>query len=358
MSKKKQRTGKAMLAAAVPAGVYCIWKAAMRKHSESGSADGGRAAEGRTGEEKKIFLNSYSVNEVYENSRIPLRENNQPSHKPARVLIVGAGSYIGTNMEQYLISHGDYEVHTLGSVNLVPVPDDFAGYDAVLHVAGIAHRKEKKENAHLYYEINRDLAVKTAEAVKAAGVPHFIILSSMSVYGMETGHITKNTKTAPKSHYGMSKLAADERIWQLRDEKFRVAILRPPIVYGNGCRGNYQPLRKMALMSPVFPRIDNERSMIYVGNLCEFVKEVISRQKEGIFFPQNAEYVNTSELVERIAVTNGKKVRGVKIFNPVIRAIHMGVFDKVFGSLTYGNEDSVTKTPFDDSIALTESRLV
>lgn len=295
-----------------------------------------------------------SVHEVYRHSAIRLRGDVTKTslHK---LLIVGAGSYIGTNIEQYLISHSGYEVSTLDAVNLCPKPEHFRGFDAVLFVAGIAHRKETKENAHLYYEVNTDLAVRTAKAVKAANVPYFLLFSSMSVYGAETGHITKDTRTNPGSHYGRSKLAADEAVWKLRSENFRITVLRPPMVYGRGCRGNYQLLRKLALLTPVFPQTDNERSMIYIGNLCEFVKRVIDKQKEGIFFPQNAAYVNTSEMVRQIAASHGRKVRVTRVFNHMIHRLHTRTADKVFGSLTYEKTDLINMYGFEKSVKSAEN---
>lgn len=301
---------------------------------------------------------SFSVNEVYARSVPPVRAEERVMRRPVKVLIVGAGSYIGENIKRYLLKREGYEMDTLDAYDLKPQPRMFELYDAVFFAAGIAHRKETKENAHLYYEVNRDLAVQAAEAAKSAGVPHFIVLSSMSVYGMETGRITKDTKACPKSHYGKSKLQADERIWSLRDEKFRVAILRPPMVYGKGCRGNYQPLRKLALMAPVFPRVDNERSMIYIGNLCAFVEKVLEKRMEGIFFPQNGEYVNTCSLAARIAAANGKRMRQTRIFNPVIGRLHLKTAEKLFGSLTYESGDAVHECGFEDSVSMTESSIM
>lgn len=306
---------------------------------------------------EKIPVSGHSVNEVYACSDPPLREDKDREGTVKRILIVGAGSYIGTNIEQYLASCGGYQINTLDAVNLSARPEQFKGYDAVLLVAGIAHRKETMRNAHLYYEVNRDLADEIAKAVKQAGVLQFIILSSMSVYGMDTGHITKGTKPAPNSCYGKSKLQADEQIWNLRSDHFRVSILRPPMVYGNGCKGNYQLLRKLALVSPVFPKTDNERSMIYIGNLCSFVKDVIDFRREGIFFPQNTVYVNTASLVRKIAAANGKRVKEVKAFHHLIRMIPLKTVSKVFGSLTYEKTDTIGTFGFEDSVLRTEGRM-
>ena len=273
-----------------------------------------------------------------------------------RVLIVGAGSYIGTSFAAYV--KDIFETETLDAIGLIPESSHFAGFDVVFFVAGITHQKETKENIKLCYSVNRDLAVAVAGKAKEAGVRQFILLSTMAVYGLTEEEIRKSTRPGPVTHYGKSKLQADVGIWDLRDQKFRVAILRPPMVYGNGCKGNYQLLRKLALATPVFPYTDNQRSMIYIGNLCIFVKEIIDGRCEGIFFPQNEEYVNTGFLVERIAVTNGKRLRKIRVFDPQIKRLHFNIMKKMFGSLTYEKEDIVHGYRLDDSLAMTESRLV
>lgn len=207
-----------------------------------------------------------------------------------RVLITGAGSYIGESVKEYLMATPDsYDVQSKDTMGWDPQPSDFEGFDVVFNVAGIAHIKETAENRQLYYDVNRDLVVKIAENAKKAGVKQFILLSTMSVYGMVTGRITKDTVPNPVNAYGKSKVEADEAIEKLSDDSFKFACLRPPMVYGKGCKGNYQALRKFALKSPVFPNYKNERSMVYIGNLCEFVKEAIDQEKSGLFFPQNSE---------------------------------------------------------------------
>src|SRR5699024_4004170 len=90
-------------------------------------------------------------------------------------------------------------------------------------------------------------------------------LSTMSVYGLNEGIINEHTPLKPKTHYGKSKLQAEERIKLLATDTFKVAIIRPPMIYGKGCKGNYQRLRKLALMTPVFPDIYNYLRMIIVN---------------------------------------------------------------------------------------------
>jgi UDP-glucose 4-epimerase len=217
---------------------------------------------------------------------------------------------------------------------------DFSGYDSIFHVAGIAHQKETKENAELYYKVNRDLAIETAQKAKKDGVKQFVFLSSMSVYGMDTGVITKDTMPKPKTNYGKSKLQAEEGMAALAEDSFKICTIRPPMVYGKGCKGNYVSLAKIARKLPFFPYVKNRRSMIYIENLCEFIRLMIKNGEQGVFFPQNMEYSNTSEFVKVIAQEHGKKMYLVRGFGWAIKL--MGcvtkLVNKAFGSLTYEKE--------------------
>lgn len=262
-----------------------------------------------------------------------------------KVLITGANSYIGTSVEEYITEHYPDEC----VFDTVDLRDEtwreksFAGFDVVFHVAGIAHQKETKKNAESYYKINRDLAVEVATKSKDEGVKQFVFLSSMSVYGLLVGRITKDTELKPKSNYGKSKLQAEEGILPLQDDNFKICILRPPMIYGKDCRGNYQSLRKFALKMKLFPYVKNERSMLYILNLCEFVRLIISNGDSGIFYPQNSEYTNTSEMVKIIAEANGRKLRLVSGFGWLVKffGLFLGLVKKAFGSLTYDKEMSV-----------------
>lgn len=258
-----------------------------------------------------------------------------------KILITGAGSYIGDSLVRYLQQHPQqYQTETMDMIDGSWREKSFAGFDAVYHVAGIAHIKETAENAHLYYEVNRDLAVETARKAKQDGVPQFVFLSSMSVYGMEEGCITRNTRPNPKSHYGKSKLQAEEGLAQLESEGFYIAVLRPPMVYGQGCKGNYQSLVKFAKIMPFFPDYRNKRSMLHIDGLCETVKNIIDTQSHGLFLPQDAEYVCTCRMVRDIAADMGKDLKLLKILNPAVSLAKCctGVGRKAFGDLYYEME--------------------
>ena len=277
-----------------------------------------------------------------------------------KILITGAGSYIGTSFAAYAGAHyPDWQVDTLDLLDENWRERSFAGYDSVFHVAGIAHEKETKENEPLYYKVNRDLAVEVCERAKREGAGQFVFLSSMSVYGVDHGRITKETPPAPVTHYGRSKLQAEQGIAPLEDENFKVCVLRPPMVYGKGCRGNFSSMLRLVRKLPIFPRAKNERSMLHIDNLCCFLCMRMKEERGGLFFPQNSEYMNPSQMAIWIGEALGKKRRisrllglGARMLRPVVPAA-----DKAFGTLIYedtedfgfdycvvGSEESVKKS--------------
>ena len=264
-----------------------------------------------------------------------------------RILITGANSYIGTSFEQYIKENypDEYCVDTVDMIDGTWREKDFSLYDAVFHVAGIAHSdngKISEEKEKLYYAVNRDLTVETAEKAKADGVGQFIFMSSAIVYGDsapigKSKRITKESPLSPANCYGDSKVQAEKGIQTLGASDFRIVILRPPMIYGKGSRGNYPLLAKLAKKMPFFPYVKNERSMLYIGNLCEFVRLMVENDERGVFWPQNAEYSNTSELVRMIGAAHGKRVRLVKGFGWALKLMsHLtGLVNKAFGNLSY-----------------------
>lgn len=257
-----------------------------------------------------------------------------------RVLITGKDSYIGDSVAQWLAKYPDrYATNAIDMRDDSWREHDFSQYDGVLHVAAIAHDRSRRATEDLYYRVNRDLATATAEKAKTEGVRQFIFMSSILVYGSRgfSQVINEDTPPNPGSVYGESKLQAEEGIRRLESDRFRVVIVRSPMVYGLGCKGNYSRLAKLARLLPVFPDFDNQRSMIHIDNLCEFIKFMIDNDESGLFFPQNREYVKTSEMVRLIAEAAGRNIRLIRAFNPVIQVLgpRVPVLGKVFGSLVY-----------------------
>lgn len=254
------------------------------------------------------------------------------------ILILGKNSYIGKRLTEYLQQFpADYNVQSISQRDGHWKSIDFSTFDSIVDCVGIAHRKETKANAHEYYEINSDLAFQTAKKAKDAGVKQFIFLSSMSVYGMDEGVITKETLPSPKTHYGKSKWQAEQQITPLQDETFHIAIVRPPMVYGEGCKGNYQTLVKLAKILPLVPDYKNERSMISIENLCAYLKRLIDEKSCGVFLPQDPEYHCTSEMLQEIAHCSGKSIRRTRLLNPGVDLLksHTRTGKKAFGLLIY-----------------------
>lgn len=284
-----------------------------------------------------------------------------------KILITGKGSYVGTNFIKWLEQWPDqYEVVELSVRGTEWKRHDFSIYDVVLHVAGIAHVSTDPSMEHQYYKVNRDLAIEVAEKAKEEHIKQFIFTSSIIVYG-GSSHINKkrvidrSTIPQPSNFYGNSKLQAEEGINLLESDDFKVVIIRPPMIYGKGSKGNYPKLASFARKFPVFPDIDNERSMLHIDNLCEFIRLMINNNEHGLYFPQNKEYVSTSHMVKLISEIQGKRIYFVRIFNPLIRCMskYIMTVNKVFGSMIYERDMSQYKNNYiirdlKDSIRVTE----
>jgi len=282
-----------------------------------------------------------------------------------KVLITGANSYIGTSVEKWLIKEPEnYQVNTIDMQDGNWRDYDFSPYDVIFHVAGIAHVSADPKLKDLYYKVNTDLTIETAKKAKNEKVKQFIFMSSIIVYGDSSAKnrvITRDTVPTPSNFYGDSKLQAEKGIVPLRDENFKVVILRPPMIYGPGSKGNYPRLSKLAQKTPIFPDFPNQRSMLFIDNLSEFIKLMIINEESGLFFPQNMEYFSTTELVRQIAKVYNHKIFFIKIFNPFISLFFKSqTVKKVFGNLIYAKDNDgnfeleYCSTDFDESIIKTE----
>ena len=240
-----------------------------------------------------------------------------------RILITGAGSFVGTSIEKWLLrSPNDFSVDTVDTMNDAWKQTDYSKFDVVFHVAGIAHVDPKPEMAPLYYKVNRDLAIEVAKYAKEHGVKQFIYMSSRIVYRVSRslkGNVTyPETKPDPNDFYGDSKLQAENGLKELECDSFKICILRPPMIYGTGNKGNLPRLAWLATKTPIFPAWHNKRSMLHVNNLAEFVKQIIMRELSGTFYPQNAELADTVEIVRFVAKEHGHKIWITRLLNPFV----------------------------------------
>lgn len=313
--------------------------------------------EGGTGEMAKTIGRDYTSNKSDSEliGNIGFGETVKvDTDKNVKVLIIGKGSYIGESFKIYADKNytTNFEIDEVDTINPDWKDMDFSVYDIVYHVAGIAHAdvgNVSNEVKEKYYNINTDLAIEVAKKAKNEGVKEFIFMSSMIVYGDSAPYgttkiIDKNTIPCPANFYGDSKLQADVAVRELADDNFKVIVLRPPMIYGKGSKGNYPLLAKLAKTSPIFPNIENQRSMLHIDNLCEFLCQIMLvdvKQNATVLIPQNSEWTKTSDMVKEIAKVSNKKTIVTKLFNPCVYIAHKipgkinGLIDKAFGNNCY-----------------------
>ena len=279
-----------------------------------------------------------------------------------RILITGAGSYVGVNVENWLKKTP--EAFTVDSVDTFGdnwKKADYSQYDVVYHVAGIAHVNADPKMEPLYYQVNRDLTLEIAKHAKACGVKQFIFMSSMIVFhesqSLKTEMLTKDTRPNPNGFYGDSKLQAEIGLKALECETFKICILRPPMIYGPNSKGNFLRLGWLATKTPVFPAWHNQRSMLYIDNLAEFVKQAVLRELSGIYYPQNKELADTVEIVRFFAKKYHHGIWISRIFNPLVwlGSPFVQALNKMFASYYY--DPAMSQVDFDYQVVSMEESL-
>ena len=279
-----------------------------------------------------------------------------------KILITGAGSYVGESVRKYILStSSDVQIDAVDTMDDNWKKADYSQYDVVYHVAGIAHVNADPKMEALYYKVNRDLTIEVAKHAKAAGVKQFIFMSSQIVFhesqSLKTEVLTAETKENPNGFYGDSKLQAELGIKPLEDENFKVCILRPCMIYGPNAKGNFPRLAKLACKTPVFPCWHNKRSMLYIDNLAEFVKQAVLRGLSGTFYPQNRELADTVEIIRFFARAAGHKVWITRLLNPFVwlGSFVLQPINKMFA--TYYYDPEMSKMDFDYQLVSFEESL-
>ncbi len=280
-----------------------------------------------------------------------------------KVLITGENGYISSQLYNYLkFKNNNFQLTKKGVRSNIEAID-FTGIDTVVHLAGLVHKKRSYSEKE-YMQVNCELTKKLALSAKKQGVKQFIFFSSMAVYGFQEGEITSSTATGPKTFYGKSKLLAEKELQCIASEDFKVAIVRPPMVYGPDCPGNYKLLSRFSRISPIFPSIRNKRSMIFIGNLSIFIAEIITNRDSGVFHIQDSNFINTTCMVKEIASVNNKNIVLSKMLGVFLSKIFKNnkLFLKIFGDLFYStdlttyNKNTYQKYAFNNSIKLSEKK--
>lgn len=266
-----------------------------------------------------------------------------------KVLIIGKDSYIGNHIDEWLTEYG-WSVTQLDVLTDEWKTFDYSSYDSIVHVAGIVHRPDCHD-WDLFKRVNTDMPIAIATMAKEQGVKQYVFFSTMAVYGAGKAlapNITDaNSKLEAKGMYGRSKLMAEEGLAKLQDNHFKVAFVRPPSVYGKGCKGNYiSRFAMVAQKMPVIPTAytDVKQSFLYIDNLSELVRLIIERELDGPFCPQDDVAVSTNELLKTICEALGKKYHGSRflgLFVPLIKFIP--IVKKAYGGMEYAKSLSDIK---------------
>lgn len=280
-----------------------------------------------------------------------------------KILITGAGSYVGESVRAYLLNTApaQFEIDAVDTMNDAWKQADFTRYDVVFHVAGIAHVNADPKMEPLYYKVNRDLTIDVARVAKAAGVMQFVFMSSQIVFhesqSLKTEVLTAETQPNPNGFYGDSKLQAENGLHELECDSFKVCILRPPMIYGPNSKGNFPRLAKLATKTPIFPCWHNKRSMLYIDNLAEFVKQAVLRGLSGTFYPQNRELADTVEIIRYFAQAANHGIWITRMLNPFVwlGSFFLQPLNKMFA--TYYYDPRMSKYDFEYQVVGFEASL-
>ncbi|MCT7626129.1 NAD-dependent epimerase/dehydratase family protein [Aliarcobacter butzleri] len=271
----------------------------------------------------------------------------------SKLLITGSNGFIGN----YFINNykSKYNIKTFSFLKDDINTLDCNTIDIVFHLSALVHQMGGA-SANEYEKINVIQTIELAKKAKESGVKHFVFMSTVKVYGEETNSkYTENTVCNPEDDYGKSKLKAEQELQKLEDENFKISIIRTPIVYGYGVKANIKNLINLVNKVPVLPfgKIKNKRSMVYIGNLCHLVDEIIIQKKSGIFLACDDKPLSTSKLIELIAKNLNRKMYLIKIpfFETLLKILKPSFHKRLYGSLEIDNtitkEKLNLKNPYD-----------
>ena len=264
-----------------------------------------------------------------------------------KILLIGKNSYIGEHIKSYLagfnhhVDEFDVEHENLNK-------EIFLGYDSVIHLAAIVHRKDITDYA-VYKKINVDLAVSAASFAKEAGVKQFVFFSTMAVYkggkSLNGNIVDSQTECVPESFYGKSKLEAEQALREFESEEFKIAYIRPANVYGKDCKGAYiSTFKKIVRLLPVIPIVyeDVKQGMLYIDNLCELVRLIVEKNGKGIFPAQDNPAVSSVEIMVAMSNVLALNKKQSKIFGLPFKVLKIGIVNKLYGGIAYAEDYAQT----------------
>ena len=263
------------------------------------------------------------------------------------LLVTGANGFIGRHLCAELEKRGwlirkavrstsalFYDDSNVAVVGSVDANTDWSaalkGCETVIHTAGLAHVncKGKDEALAKYRTINRDGVIRLARCASAAGIKRFLFLSSVGVYGELDGKrpASESTACAPELPYSVSKREAEIALYhELQSSSMECVIVRPPLVYGPGCPGNFRKLTKLVATGVPLPlgNINSQRNMIGITNLVDFLIRVAEYDEPvaGIYNIADTETVSLQELFRLIGGGLERRVKLVRFPESIVRLV-------------------------------------
>ena len=265
------------------------------------------------------------------------------------IAVTGASGFVG---KRWLAYNKDRYINiSLSLRELDAAALDLKGVDALLHLAGKAHQMDPIED-QVYFDVNYELTRQLADRAKQQGVRQFIYISSTKVYGDDIREtLDERSPCHPTDAYGTSKLQAEQYVQSLADGTFTVAVIRPPLVYGPGVKGNMARLLQLADKNYPLPfgNSCNARSMVFVDNLVELINRIIEQNAGGVFIAGDRQPLATDALLGLIRKELGKSRRLFTVPGPLragIRIIRPALYTRLFGSFVVDNGATNRKLDF------------
>lgn len=245
--------------------------------------------------------------------------NNRP-----RILLTGATGFVGLRYIEYNKKKYDIQCVSLRSTKVSDI--DFSGVDSIVHLAGMAHQMKKVEDK-LYFDVNYKLTRELADFAKETGVRHFVFVSTIKVFGEHhRGVLNEDTRCEPiNDPYGASKLKAEKYLESIANDSFKVALVRPPLIYGPRVKGNLIRFLRLADSNYFLPfgKINNRRTMIFIDNFVSLLNRIVDTKATGIVLAGDDQPISTTKLISLMRGNMGRKNRLVKVPKIFVKVLGM-----------------------------------
>ena len=285
----------------------------------------------------------------------------------ALAVVTGASGFVGSSLSKSLL-YSDFRVRAavragtptelsacsgveraiVGDINATSWSSVLTRVDCVVHCAARAHVMHETAGKALaaYRAVNVDGSRRLAEQAAAAGVRRLVYLSSIKVNGEDTApgaSFSFSDRPAPEDAYGISKWEAEQALWEISAKTgLEVVVVRPPLVYGPGAKGNLARLLKLVRFGLPLPfsAVQNIRSLIGLDNLVDLLIRCIDHPAAAgqIFLVSDGEDLSTPDLIRHMAAAMNRSPR---LFPVPISLLHLAggacgkraEIDRLVGSL-------------------------